>query len=222
MTMMPEDPVEPREGRRRTVALLGLLTILFFGLGGLLIIRHVQGRDPWVLLLGPETPGMQLLWGALAGTVIGFAAWGMVAMRFMDPIRAKYARMIGPLMARRSDRLFISLCAGVGEELFFRGALQWWLGIPVTAVLFVAIHGYLDPRNWRISIYGAFMTVAMMGLGWMADHLGLLAPIVAHTLIDVVLLERLHANWRRGVAVKEGGEIDGGVERNEGAGGGVG
>jgi hypothetical protein len=220
--MTPDDPTKATDRRRHTVYLLGLFTILFFGVGGVLLMRHVQGRSPLELLVGPADPGMQLLWGAVAGLVIGFAAWGMVAMRFMDPVRAKYAKLIGPLMARRSDRLFVSVCAGVGEELFFRGALQWWLGIPITAVLFVAIHGYLDPRNWRISIYGVFMTLAMMGLGWMADHLGLLAPILAHTLIDVVLLERLHADWRRTVAGKEGGGIDGGVERSEGVGGGVG
>jgi uncharacterized protein len=204
------------------VALLGIVTILFFGVGGVLLMRHVQHRDVWALILGPADPFTQLLWGAGSGLLLGFAAWGMVAMRFMAPVRAKYAHMIGPLMARRSDRLFVSVCAGVGEELFFRGALQWWLGIPITAVLFVAIHGYLDPRNWRISIYGIFMTLAMMGLGWMADHLGLLAPILAHTLIDVVLLERLHADWQRTVAGKEGREVDSGVERSEGAGGGVG
>ncbi len=196
-----ESPAEPPRNRRRLVFLMGIATVLFFGVGGVLLMHHVQHRDVLALILGPADPFTQVLWGTGSGLLLGFAAWGMVAMRFMSPVRVKYAQMIGPLMAHRSDRLFISVCAGVGEELFFRGALQWWLGIPITAVLFVAIHGYLDPRNWRISVYGVFMTMAMMGLGWMAGHLGLLARMFAHTLIDVVLLERLHGDWRRTVAL---------------------
>jgi membrane protease YdiL (CAAX protease family) len=114
----------------------------------------------------------------------------------MAPTRLRYARLIGPWMGHRTDRVLISICAGVGEELFFRGALQHWLGIPLTAVVFVALHGYLDPRDRRTMAYGLFMTVAMMGLGWMAQRFGLLAPMLAHAWIDVVLLERLHAWWR--------------------------
>jgi membrane protease YdiL (CAAX protease family) len=83
----------------------------------------------------------------------------------------------------------------VGEELFFRGAVQWWLGIPFTAVVFVAIHGYLDPRDRRIMAYGTLMTLGMMLLGWMAERYGLVGPMLAHTLIDVILLERLHGTW---------------------------
>ena len=71
------------------------------------------------------------------------------------------------------------------------------MGITITAVLFVAIHGYLDPRNWRISIYGLVLTAMMIALGWMAEHQGLLAPMAAHTMIDVVLLEGLHRAWRK-------------------------
>jgi len=94
-------------------------------------------------------------------------------------------------------RIAISICAGVGEELFFRGALQPWLGIPVTAVVFVAIHGYLDPRDKRLFLYGTLLTLCMMVLGWMAEVQGLVGPMVAHTLIDILLLERLHGTYVR-------------------------
>jgi len=65
------------------------------------------------------------------------------------------------------------------------------MGIIITAILFVAIHGYLNPRNWRISIYGVFMTAGIVLLGYLAETMGLLVAIVAHTIIDIYLLNRM-------------------------------
>ncbi len=183
----------PREGM---VKMLGWLTLLVFGGAGILLI-YFQKRHLLQVLIGEGDILLQVIMGVFAGLFIGVAAWAIIQFPFMRPIRLRYSNMIGPLMSRRSDRLFVSLCAGVGEELFFRGALQYWFGIVITAVLFVAIHGYLDPRSWRISVYGVSMTFGMLLLGWMAQRFGLLAPIIAHTLIDVVLLERLNSEWRR-------------------------
>jgi uncharacterized protein len=175
---------------------LGGLTILFFGVGGMALIVWVQDRDPFTVLFGRGDVAFQLLLGTVAGLWTGFAAWAIIRLPFMARIDRKYADLIGPLISRRSERIWISICAGVGEEIFFRGALQYWLGIPITAILFVAVHGYLDPRDWRISIYGIFMTLAMMLLGWLALRYGLLAPMLAHTIVDIVLLEKLHASWK--------------------------
>lgn len=188
---------------RLLVILLGLSTLVFFGGGGILLMEWTQGRDAWAGVVGSSPWGAWLLGGLLLGWLLGLLAWAVADSTLLSSSMDRYVQRIGPLMSHRTDRLFVSLCAGVGEEIFFRGALQFWLGIPLTAVLFVAIHGYLDPRNWRISVYGAFMTLAMIGLGLLADRYGLMAPMAAHAMIDVVLLERLHARWtvrnRRGV-----------------------
>ncbi|MBK7566807.1 MAG: CPBP family intramembrane metalloprotease [Bacteroidetes bacterium] len=42
--------------------------------------------------------------------------------------------------------LFLSFCAGVGEELLFRGAIQPWLGIWLTALLFI-FYTDLNPKD---------------------------------------------------------------------------
>lgn len=174
---------------------LALATIVLFGGGGLLLIIW-QGRSPFDVIRGSASIGVQLLTGTIAGLAIGGAAWAIIGTRWMDPVRARYSQLIGPLVARWSDRVLVSLCAGVGEELFFRGAMQWWLGIPLTAVVFVAIHGYLDPRDRRILVYGLFMTAAMGLLGWLAEAQGLIAPMGAHAVIDIILLEQLRRSWR--------------------------
>jgi hypothetical protein len=87
----------------------------------------------------------------------------------------------------------VSLCAGIGEEIFFRGVVQPlpYCGVWVTAIFFVAIHGYLNPMDWRISIYGVYMTILIAGLGYLTDYMGLTTAMVAHTMIDVVLFSYL-------------------------------
>ena len=108
-------------------------------------------------------------------------------------IGSRYGSLIQSLQTTRMDRIMISLSAGVGEEIFFRGALQWWLGIPLTAVLFVAIHGYLNIRDIKLFLYGVFLTAVMVVFGYVAEAYGLWAPIVAHMMIDIVLLEYLNS-----------------------------
>lgn len=201
------DPGTFRKPLRSPALLLGLITLLVFGGGGAALIHWVQGRDLLALHVGPWNPWSQLATGTVVGTAMGLVALWLVHRRWMAPVIGRYSDMIGPWMQLRSQRILVSICAGVGEELFFRGAVQHWLGITITAVLFVAIHGYLDPRNWRISIYGIVLTGMMMMLGWMADHQGLLAPMAAHTMIDVVLLEGLHIAWRKGLGNVEKREV---------------
>jgi membrane protease YdiL (CAAX protease family) len=90
-----------------------------------------------------------------------------------------------------NEILFVSFCAGFGEELLFRGSLQYLLGIWTTAIIFVALHGYINPRDWRISVYGLFMTLAIASLGYATEHIGIWSAVVAHTIIDIILFRFL-------------------------------
>lgn len=183
--------------RARLVIGLALFTLLVFGGGGIWLMVGMQGRSLHDALLGTAPFWQHALMGITAGVLIALGAWWIIARPCMLEIRSKYATLIGPLMPSRAIQWFVSVCAGVGEELLFRGALQAWLGIPLTSVIFVALHGYLDPRDWRLSSYGIYLMAAMMGLGCMAAHTGLLGPIIAHTIIDTVLLRRLALDWER-------------------------
>ena len=87
--------------------------------------------------------------------------------------------------------VIVSICAGVGEEILFRGILQSYFGIWITAVGFVAIHGYLNPLDWRISIYGAYMTAAIIAIGYLNQLYGLTSAMIAHTIIDIILFVKL-------------------------------
>jgi membrane protease YdiL (CAAX protease family) len=112
----------------------------------------------------------------------------------MKPVMNKYAQLFGAFELNHSEMIYISICAGVGEEILFRGALQPLMGIILTSIFFVAIHGYLNPKNWRISIYGIFMTIAIIGVGYISIHIGLISAIFTHAMIDYYLILRMPRN----------------------------
>ena len=77
--------------------------------------------------------------------------------------------------------LAISMSAGLGEEVLFRGALQPRLGILITSLLFGVVH-------WITPTYFIFATLIGAYLGWMYEYSNknLLVPIIIHALYDTI------------------------------------
>jgi hypothetical protein len=139
------------------------------------------------MLRGDQPLIIQALIGGIAGIFLGAGAKKLISLKFLQSTLKKYASLIGEFNLKDMDIIFISFCAGFGEELLFRGSIQVFLGIWITALIFVGIHGYLNPKNWKISIYGAYMTIAIAALGYITEHVGVFASCLAHMLIDVML-----------------------------------
>jgi membrane protease YdiL (CAAX protease family) len=85
------------------------------------------------------------------------------------------------------DILFLSLCAGFGEELLFRAGLQLWVQPLIGSVFFVAIHGYLNPKDWDTSKFGLLVLVFIIGVSYGFEWYGLWFSMVAHASYDFVL-----------------------------------
>ena len=174
---------------KKTIMLrLALATLIGMPLIAIVVDRFSETVNLPLAITGDGKFGEQLAMGSLAGLMIAIGAHLLIASPLLDAVNTSYARMLGRFRLSISEILLISLCAGVGEEMLFRGAIQPFLGIPITSILFVAIHGYLNPRDWRLSIYGIAMTVGIAWLGYLADSRGLLSAIIGHTIIDIYLL----------------------------------
>ena len=87
--------------------------------------------------------------------------------------------------------VFLSLAAGFGEELLFRVVIQYFWGIWPTAVLFVAIHGYLSLSDIKVFAYGVFMVFVSAGFGYLYVDYGIGASIMAHFMIDLLIFSAL-------------------------------
>ena len=85
------------------------------------------------------------------------------------------------------DAIFLSICAGVGEELLFRVGVQHYIGPFWTSILFVAVHGYLNPFNWKMSLYGLVVLPLSFVLSYGLIEFGLWFSISAHFAYDLIL-----------------------------------
>ena len=143
--------------------------------------------------MGAEPIWLQVIVGIVFGLVTAMAGWQIVELPIMAKTKTFFAGLINPLKLDKYQIVFISICAGVGEELFFRGAIQPMLGIWMTSIMFVLLHGYLNPFNLPLTYYGIYMVLVIGVIGLMTEHLGILTAIIAHTIIDVILLKELSA-----------------------------
>ncbi|MFT4753282.1 MAG: membrane protease YdiL (CAAX protease family) [Salibacteraceae bacterium] len=175
------------------IYIMGFATLLAFPAIGITLIGFVE-EHPWEFSINWNSPlaiGYQTLIGLAFGTLAGLFAWWLINRRDMLQIKMKYGKLIHSFKLTKWEMIFLSFCAGVGEEFLFRGVIQSYWGVWITAIFFVAIHGYLDPRDKKMMTYGFTMTVIIGVLGYMKMYFGLVAPMAAHMAIDVVLLYNL-------------------------------
>jgi len=170
---------------------LGLLTITGFPLVAFVV--HIIFNDASFLTIFKthSSYGIEIYMGVIFGILAGTTAWDVINSTLLKPALNKYKSLIASLNINLATIIFVSICAGVGEEILFRGVLQPFFGIWITAILFVAIHGYLNPKDWRLSIYGIYMTLIIAIVGLFAQIFGLTSAMIAHAVIDVILFRKL-------------------------------
>jgi membrane protease YdiL (CAAX protease family) len=173
---------------KNLILLLAFFTLIGFPALGYLIFHFFGNGDISTLLKGEIPLIEQIIYGLPIGGISALLAAKLIQSDFMLPVRVKYGNMIADLKLNDWQIIFISICAGVGEELFFRASLQPLWGIWITSFVFVALHGYLNPFDWRITVYGIYLTLVIIGLGFMFIYWGIWASASAHTAIDIVLL----------------------------------
>lgn len=161
------------------------LALAILGVVGLGTARGRIGLDTF---FSPETPALDLAGGALlAALLLGLWALGRRLFAAGREIEVEIAALLGPL--GRDEALALALLSGIGEEFFFRGALQAWLGWLPAALAFGLLH--IGPRK-AFRIWTAFAVVAGLAFGlWVELRGALAAPILAHVLVNGVQLMRL-------------------------------
>lgn len=176
---------------KKTIFILAIATLVVFGGLGVIIIPYARKMDFADFFSGAEKYWLQITVGILFGIITAKAGWQIVELPMLKKTKAFFSGLIKPLNLDTTQIVLISLCAGIGEELFFRGAIQPMLGVWMTAILFVLLHGYLNPFDMSLTMYGIYMVLVIGVLGLMTEHFGILTAIVAHTLIDIILLREL-------------------------------
>jgi membrane protease YdiL (CAAX protease family) len=182
--------MELSDRRRGPASRNELIVGLYAGLG---VVAFVIGaiRGDWDLY---RVAGVSTTWKLVLSPLVGIAlGLGVVFMTRLSVHRFDWARrlhrdfrgLLGHLTAR--DVFILAVASSLGEELLFRGALQPWIGLVPSAIVFALLH--IGPCTrflpWTFSalviglVFGALST-------WLGD-LG--APIAAHFVINFMNLD---------------------------------
>lgn len=206
------DPSDPR----MIHFIRGLLLIQFLGLFLIPSLLFAYFSDPRPLAyLGLKAPKNHIYW--VLGIVTMFVAipaveyigvlnqkmtFGAEAQKWMKSMEEEATRQIQFMLARHTvgelltNLVFISLFAGIGEEIFFRGILQRlfirafknpWMGIVLAATIFSAFH---------FQFFGFFPRLALgIVLGVIYWYSGSLwTAIFAHFLYDGSIIVLAYLN----------------------------
>jgi membrane protease YdiL (CAAX protease family) len=178
-----------KNSKARTVAMamlfeaglgfIGVVIAWFAGIG--MANQLVPSQAAFVRGIMASLPMIVLLMGCYQST------WQPLVR-----LRGEVEKVVSELFAGCGwlEFALVSIAAGVGEEILFRGALQplvigWtvpWIGIVVVALLFGLAHALTQTY---------FILATLIGLyfGWLAfAYDDLIAPIVAHAAYDWVAL----------------------------------
>ena len=161
------------------------LAAVFYGL-------LVVAAAVWCGLRGMDLPvfGPRPAAGLLLGlaTAAGTVALSLLAYRLI-PTTRKLAEELAPSIVDPIDRaglVLLAIFSGVGEEAFFRGAVQQEFGIAVASVAFGLAHIGPD-RRFLLWTAWAVIAGAIFGILFRATG-GLLAPVAAHAAHNALTL----------------------------------
>jgi membrane protease YdiL (CAAX protease family) len=192
-----------------------------FGMGAALLQLAAMLAIAFIVnaLFGPRplwavaSDGRSLVWQFSAGIflAIAFSVPALIAILKLD-FFLSFKTLLLALTQRVNLNgwrpLGFGLCAGIGEELLFRGAIQPLLGIWWTGLLFALAHygtGGFKSMSFMKWGYAAFLYLTSLMLGLVLTQIGLIAAVVLHSVADAVIFFVL-----RGVARASNGPDLGG------------
>lgn len=179
---------------KNKVYLLGLVTLLLFPVPT--FIYRIYWKDETFLEILEIDSFWHLhsLYGLLFGILYARISLYFLQLPVFKKELAKQQDIVSQLNLNAWDAIFLSLCAGIGEELLFRAGIQAFLGPIITTIIFIAIHGYLNPKNWRLSLYGILLLPFILIISYGFDISGLWFAIAAHAAYDWILFNNKELN----------------------------
>jgi membrane protease YdiL (CAAX protease family) len=175
--MDDQNPEAPTSGALVLTAGVFYLLMTLVGLG-LILVQDLEFETA-VLGEGSDV-GRDALLGAGSGLLVVGITWLCRGLESVQTLNKELRALLGNPSSLAIAGLAVS--SAVGEEIFFRGALQPLLGFWITAVLFGLLHG---GSSRRFRVWTAFAMVAGLLLGGLATYTeNLLAPILCHMTIN--------------------------------------
>lgn len=163
--------------------------VLYLFISTLLYYFIIEESLVSVFFMG-ESIGMQLLTGFAAGVgsalIIIFFSTRPPMSKVLDDF--VIFRIISRTKFTLFDKIQVSFFAGTGEELLFRGTIQPLIGIWLTSILFIAIHGYISIKSAGHVLFMVLLLGLSVMLGFIFEYSGIFAAMTAHAVYDLIML----------------------------------
>ena len=167
-----------------------------------IVVGWLVGHSPLIgIQWSPQAlpaHALAMLWGALASLpmIAGLFLLERLPLGSLVRFRRFVRRWVVPLFAEATlvELALLSLIAGIGEELLFRGLIQRGLvvliggpvgvciGLAVGAILFGLAHALTRTYVAFAAVVGLYLGILLLLTG------NVLAPITAHAVYDFVAL----------------------------------
>lgn len=189
MTDYSDDP-QTEELTRSTLLKLSLGSGLLWLIIGTIIIYFFQDLTIPEVFTNGAAIGNQLVAGFGAGIVFGLMAALLMMHPSMKIISEDYfiVKEIKKIDLKSFDIFQISIIAGITEEFLFRAAIQPLLGVWLTSLIFVAIHGYISFKSAAHITFALFVFLLSTVLGILLIYVGIISAMAAHAVYDIIVL----------------------------------
>jgi hypothetical protein len=198
----PDELVAEARKRVQNMSLFKISTLVYGAMGaiGLSVIHFGHKNTAEVFAYNFEL----IEWGRLAA-IGGLGAGLLLVLSYFfedwfvsfRELKALIMRLLGPCSIPMA--LYLAAISSIGEELLFRGAIQPFIGIELTAILFGCLH---IGQDGRLSSWSVWAMIAGVMLGIMTEQTGLLLPaILAHFIVNgvsILNLRRSYNKWLNG------------------------
>ena len=144
--------------------------------------------------LGIVAPDPRTIGIAIAATLVCFvvlAASGLVSQQFDPGLSEELNDVVEEIITGLPGPVAVIVLgsAGIGEEAFFRGALQPRFGIVIPSLLFMTLHG--PQYGFNLALLGLFGVSIILGL--LRKHVNTTAAMITHALFNAVQVLALWA-----------------------------
>lgn len=173
--------------------ILSVVSVNVYVFFSMLIIRYWHKGGFNDIFLSDFTLWMQLGIGTGAGILASAIIYILIQIEPISKALSDYMIFEALSKAKFSffDRAQLSVFAGAGEEVLFRGAIQPLIGNTLTSILFIGIHGYIKIKTPGHIAFGVMMFGLSFMLGFLTEYVGLVAAITAHALYDLIMLQAI-------------------------------
>lgn len=154
---------------------------------GMLIRRSPQQAAKRLGLRFPKPEDFN--WGLGFGLLcfIGVSAFGVIWMLLTSPEQfaeqTAASQQLSSIFSSLPQAFILSILIGIGEEMFFRGALQPVFGNGFTSIFFAILHTQYTLTPATLALFGVSLV-----LGWLRRRQSTSASIIAHFIYNFVQL----------------------------------